>query len=256
MKRSSIPTVLLMILVSIFLALTPRAVHADTVDIVHDGYGAQDIATFWGAGYSGAQVYSGVYMLNKTSDTGIGDTWSNGLLPAFCIEIHEPVPKTTKTYDVIAVDNNYNNYTNQVMGSERANYLRELWSRYYDPAWAAGGSYTDRENDSAAAFAAAVWEILYEDLPKSAADYDVTTDGTAGIGGFYATDIDTATANAWLHSLDGTGGKADLLVLTNEGGQNFLVAVPEPTTFILLGLGGTFGLFGRKARERKNAALA
>lgn len=245
-----------MILVSIFLALTPRAVQADTVDIVHDGFGAQDTATFWGAGYGGADVVAGVYMLNKTADTGIGDTWSDGLLPGFCIELHEAAPTATRTYDVIAVDNNYNSYLGDVMGSERANYLRELWNRYYDPAWTSGGTYLDRENDSAAAFAAAVWEIVYENLPTSAADYDVTTDGTAGIGGFYAQGIDTATANAWLQSLDGTGGKADLLVLTNAGGQNYLVAVPEPTTIMLLGLGGSMGLFRRKSRRRHEVALA
>ena len=242
-----------MIVLAIFLSLTPAAVNADTVDIIHDGFGADEVATFWGAGYAGANVHAGVYMLNKTADTGIGDTWSNGLLPGFCIELHEPAPSVTNTYDVIAPDNHHNSYLGETLGSEKANYLRELWDSYYDPAWASS-SPTAQDNLAAAAFAAAVWEIVYEDLPGSATGYDVTVDGTTGLGGFAIDDIDTATANKWLHELTGAGGKADLLVVSNDGNQNFLVAVPEPTTFMLLGLGGSMGLFGRKSRQRKRVA--
>lgn len=231
------------------------AAQADTVDLIHDGYGAQDVATFWGGGYAGADVHAGVYMLNKTADTGIGDTWSNGLLPGFCIELHESAPSVTSRYDVIAPDNNYNGYLGETLGSQKSNYLRELWANYYDPSWANGGSYSIQENNSAAAFAVAVWEIVYEDLPCTAAGYDVTIDGTVGLGGFRAEGVDTATANKWLQSLTGAGAKADLLVVSSAGNQNFLVAVPEPATFLLLGLGGSLGVFGRKPRRRKDLAL-
>ncbi|MCH8193093.1 MAG: PEP-CTERM sorting domain-containing protein, partial [Planctomycetes bacterium] len=49
--------------------------------------------------------------------------------------------------------------------------------------------------------------------------------------------------------LDGTGPKASLAVFTQDGNQNYVVAVPEPTTIALLGLGGIMSL----ARKRRRA---
>jgi len=231
------------------LALSPLAMttgSADTVDIVHDGYGAYDVTTFWAAGYEGADAMAGVYMLEKTGSTGIGDIWSNGPIPGFCIELPEPPPASTYTYSVGMPDTTYNNYLDEVVGSQKANYLRELWAEHYDPAWASGGSYTSQQNSMAEVFAAAVWEIIYEDLPTSPLGWDVTIDGTAGIGGFEAVNLDSATANKWLNELTGAGSKADLLVVSYGGKQDYLVAVPEPATIILLGLGGSLGLFRRR----------
>jgi len=57
------------------------------------------------------------------------------------------------------------------------------------------------------------------------------------------------TANKWLHALTGGGAKADLRVFVNDGHQEYLVAVPEPATVILLGLGGLAGVFGRRRRR-------
>ncbi len=252
MKRSKVQT---MLLIAARLALSffaTSVARADTVDIVHDGYGAYDVVTFGGAGYSGADAWAGVYLLDKTADTGIGDTWANGSIPGFCIELHEPAPQATSTYGVAAPDNVYNSFTGQYLGSVKANYLRELWATHYDPAWASGNSYTAQQNSDAAAFAAAVWEIVYEDLPGSAAGWDVTTDGTAGAGGFYASGLDAVTANKWLHGLTGGGAKADLRVFVNQGGQDYLVAVPEPATLILLGL-GALGVARRRYRPALSA---
>jgi len=231
------------------LALSPLTMTtgwADTVDIVHDGYGAHDVTTFWGAGYEGADAMAGVYLLDKTGSTGIGNTWSNGLIPGFCIELPEPPPETTYTYSVGMPDDTYNNYLGEVLGTPKANYLRELWAEHYDSGWASGGSYNNQQNSMAEAFAAAVWEIVYEDLPVSPLGWDVTVDGTAGIGGFEAVNLDSATANKWLHELTGAGSKADLLVVSYAGQQDYLVAVPEPATLILLGLGGSLGLCRRR----------
>ncbi len=228
----------------LFLATTT---HADTVDLVHDGYGAYSATTFWAAGHNGNDVMAGVYMLNKTSDTGLGNTWHNGLIPGFCMELQEPAPSTTLTYGIAMPEDVYNSYTGETLGTTKGNYLRELWARYYDPAWT-GGSYTEQQNHAAEAFAAAVWEIVYEKLPGSTLDWDVTLDGTTGLGGFAAENLDYATANKWLHSLTGGGAKADLRVFVCDGGQEYLVAVPEPATVILLGLGGLCSAFGRKRR--------
>jgi PEP-CTERM motif-containing protein len=235
------------LLLAVSLLPVPAA-FGNTVDIVHDGYGAYGAATVWGAGHEGNVAMAGVYMLNKTGSTGIGDTWSNGLIPGFCIELHEPVPQVTHTYNVGMPDDTYNSHIDDVVGSAKANYLRELWDTYYDPAWASGGSYTNQQNSTAEVFAVAIWEIINEDLPTSPLGWDVTVDGTPGSGGFYAENLDSATANKWLHELTGTGGKADLLVFSYGGSQDFLVAVPEPATIVLLGLGGSLGLFGRRRR--------
>jgi len=227
------------------------AARADTVNIVHDGYGAYGTTTFWAADSYGDDVMGGVYQLNKTGDTGIGDTWHNGLIPGFCMELHEPPPHSTYTYSVTMPDNVYNSFTGEVLGVTKANYLRELWARYYDPSWAAGGPYTSQQNGAAQAFAAAVWEIIYEKLPTAPADWDVTLDGTPGIGGFWAQNLDAATANKWLHDLTGSGPKADLRAFVFQGQQDYLVAVPEPATIILLGLGGLCSIASRRRRARE-----
>ena len=133
-----------------------------------------------------------------------------------------------------------------MVGTPKANYLRELWAEHYDPAWASGGSYTSQQNSMAETFAAAVWEIIYEDLPTSPLGWNVSVDGTAGDGGFAAVNLDSATANKWLNELTGASAKADLLVVSYAGRQDYLVAVPEPATIILLGLGGSLGLLRRR----------
>lgn len=217
---------------------------ANTVDIVHSGFGAYEAATTWGGGTCGDEVAAGVYTLNKTGDSGSGSTWHNGSIPGFCVELNEAAPTQTTRYYVNMPDNMTVSYTGQTLGTTKANYLRELWGRYYDPAWYQGGA-TAQQNRSAAAFAAAVWEIVYENVPSGGSKWDVTKNGTGGIGGFVALNIDTATANKWLQSLTGSGPKADLRVFTNHGAQNFLVAVPEPATIVLLGLGG-LGLMRRR----------
>jgi hypothetical protein len=96
----------------------------------------------------------------------------------------------------------------------------------------------------AGAFAAAVWEIVYEDVPTSPAHWDVTTDGTYGNKGFKASGLNSQLANNWLHSLNGTGPMADLRALSYCGGQDFIVSfgniVPEPATVALAAMGLVF----------------
>jgi len=218
---------------------------ANTVEVVHDGFGAYDAATVWGGGTYGDDVAAGVYTLNKTGGSGSGSTWRNGPVSGFCVELNEAAPTQTTRYLVETPDDMVVSYTGQTLGTTKANYLRELWARYYDPAWTRGGSSTEA-NRNAAAFAAAVWEIVYEDVPSSTSRWDVTADGTSGIGGFIALNVDADAANRWLQSLNGSGAKTDLRVFTNCGSQNYLVAVPEPATIVLLGLGGLCSILRRR----------
>jgi hypothetical protein len=229
-------------------SMAAKAVPFGTVDVLRSGHGANIPADVYGGGLTGQTVHTGVYMLNKTADTGAGSYWDNGPIAGFCIELEEPSSSVTSTYDVVSVSDAYNQTLNESMGIVKSGFLSELWGRYYDPSWSGDGPFTPGENTSAGAFAAAVWEIVYEDLPTTTFDWDVTSDGTPGIPGFAIDSVDSSVANAWLASLNGNGPMAELAVFTNEGNQNYLVAVPEPTTMLLLGVGGVLGAMRRKKR--------
>jgi len=246
MKTRRITTVFLTAMILALPSLATRARGADTVDVTIDGFGASSWTTFWAAGYAGEEIASGVYQLGKSAGSGAGNTWPNGTIPALCMEIEEPAPMFgTYTYQVVMPDDAYSGTLGGVLGTTKGNYLRELWGRYYDDGWGTG-PFTATENARAEAFAAAIWEIIYEDLPATPLGWDVQTDGTLGARGFRAQDLDASLANAWLHSLTGTGPKADLRAFVNQGQQDYLVAVPEPATVLLLGAGGLLSLFGRR----------
>jgi hypothetical protein len=241
-------TITVMFCAAFSLALTgaAKASILGTVDIEHSGYGASGVMQVWGGGLVGEYVYGGVYMLDKTAGTSQGNIWPNGLIGGFCIELHQWAPDTTLKYDVVNLEEVNNSFMGGLLGTAKADYLAELWGRFYDPAWADGGSYSIEENSKAEAFAAAVWEIVYEDLPASPLDWDVTTDGSAGSHGFYADYVNATLANSWLNALTGCGPKADLQAFVNEGKQDYLVQVPEPATLAMFGIGGLLSLLRRK----------
>ncbi len=228
-----------------------------TVTMSSSGFGAEDTMTIWGGGHDGLNVYAGVYMFNKTAGTDQGQSLANGYIGGFCMDLSEYIASGSNTYDVIMPQDGPRptTFLGGTMGTQKAAYLSELWSKYYDPAWAVVGSYTSQQNSNAEAFAAAVWEIIYEDLPTSPAGWDVTTDGTLGNGGFKAENLDYLTANNWLHSLNGTGITADLRSLSYIGSQDMLVVmpgtIPEPATVALLSFG--FLLIMRKKISASNA---
>jgi hypothetical protein len=237
--------------ISLALPCTARATTVDTVDIVNTGYGANDIVNVWGGDLAGEGVYTGVYMLDKTDGAGEGSIWPNGPIGGFCIELHEPAQDESLTYDVVMPEEVYNSYLGQAIGAEKADYLRELWGRHFDPDWVGDGPFSSQQDSDAAAFATAVWEIIYEDLPQSPLEWDVTIDSTPCSGGFYAKNVDATTANSWLHSLTGCGPKADLRAFVYDGAQDYLVQVPEPATIALFGIGGVLSLL----RKRKIAQI-
>lgn len=252
MKMVKIATTICAVLVVGLPCLAAQETSLGTVDIVHSSYGAydEDGIAVWGAGHDGTIMYGGLYVLDKTAGTGQGNIWPDGLIGGFCVELHEPAPDNTYTYDVVMPEDAYNSYLGDTLGIERADYLRELWGRFFDPDWAGGGPYCTEQNSNAEAFAAAVWEIIYEDLPTSPLGWDVTADGTLCSAGFRCEGADTALANSWLHSLTGCGPKADLRVFAYDGKQDYIVEVPEPATIVLLGLSGLLNLLTRKRRGR------
>jgi len=235
---------------ALFLAMLSGTTNAHlmhTVEIVNTDLGASRPMTVWGGGLDGVAVYGGAYMFKKTDGSGEGKSWPNGELSGFCVELDEPAPEIISKYSVIPLEKGP---FSGPMGTTKAKYISELWGRYYDPSWAGGGSYTSKQNVQAGAFAAAIWEILYEELPATPLKWNVSVDGSAGAGGFYTNFGDSALANSWLHSLDGTGPRADLRILSHDGSQDYIVAVPEPATIVLLGFGCVLSWL-RKRRSTK-----
>ena len=219
-----------------------------TADLVSTHMGASQAIDIYGAGYSGQEIYAGVYMLTKSAGSGVSEIWDNGdNIAGFCIEAEEPYPNTVTHYDLVTTESATVTVLSEAVGTGKAALLSELWGRYYDSSWQ-DGSYATTENNAASAFAAAVWEIIYEDMPSSSADYDVSIDNTIGLGGFASTTVDEVLANSWLQSLDGTGSMESLLVFTADGSQNYLVAVPEPMTVLLLGMGGALSVARKRRR--------
>ena len=122
------------------------------------------------------------------------------------------------------------------IGTTKANYIRELWGRDFNPAWTTGA---DRQ--MAEAFGAAIWEIIYETDPT----WDVTS-GT----GFHATGIEqAATANLWLSQLDGDPAyfANNLVATSSPDGQDYVVQIPEPMTVMYSRLGALSIVRRRKA---------
>jgi hypothetical protein len=245
-KMDKIVTILCVV-ISLAFSSSANATPLGTVDIEHDGFGAKGTLQVWGGGHTGTSVYGGVYMLDKSYGTGEGDFWPDDeLIGGFCVELNEYVPQTATKYDVVMPEKAYNDYLDSLIGITKANYLRELWGRFHDPKWADHGPYTSNQNREAEAFAAAVWEIIYEDLPTSSLGWDVTTDGSSGSSGFRAVSVDSNLANSWLHALTGDGPQADLRIFATKGSQDYLVEVPEPVTIALFGIGGVISLLRRR----------
>lgn len=204
--------------VFVVLAVAAQA-SMGTVNISNLGY-FNEKATVTGGGLSGKEVWSGVYTWNVAGWTGQGQYvpgWG------FCIELAQL--GTVGWLDLIALDQAplpalYGTPT----GMTKADAIRELWGRFFDPAWAAGS-----DTGKAEAFGAAIWEIVYET--------EATWDVSSGAG-FLATDLDATQANAWLDALDGNGPKAsNLVALSRIDGQDYVVQIPEPATLLILGLG-------------------
>jgi hypothetical protein len=232
------------------LPCAAKAAPLGTVDIAYTGQGAYDTVSVWAGGYEGITGNAGVYMLDKSGGTGEGTIWPNGPIGSFCIEWAELASSSTLTYKVIMPEDGPlpTSFLGSTMGVTKAKYIEELWGRYFNPAWVGSCAFGSYYNNQAAAFAAALWEIVHEDLPISPLGWDVTVDGTAGSRGFRAEYLDAYTANTWLHSLNGTGPMANLRVFSYNGQQDFIAEVPEPATMALLGLGGMLSLLRRKRR--------
>ncbi len=216
------------VLVGIVLTSTASATLVGTVNVQNHNNGLSDVGTIWGGGRSGLTCYTGLYSWTNAGGTGLGTKVPNW---GFCIELTQA--PSNGWQNVIPL----NEASTPAIGTTKANYIRELWGRDFDPAWITGAN-----RQLAEAFGVALWEIIYETGPM----WDVTSGP-----GFHATGIEqAATANLWLSQLNGdTAYFTNNLVATSSPcGQDYLVQVPEPMTAItMLGLGALSVVRRRKA---------
>jgi hypothetical protein len=208
---------------------------ATTMNLRHNGYGAKDSMELTLNGNT-VSSYAGVYMLDKSNASGPeAGLWPDGTrtIASFCMDLKQHSSSQSTTYTVLPVESGPVPFG--PMGTAKADYLRELWGRYFDPSWVGNGPFTYQQNQAAEAFEICVWEIIYEDLPSFPTLWDVTT----GKLDVKSSTVDYSLANTWLHNLDGTGPKANLRCLSSESKQDFLaaVSVPEPVTIVLTLLG-------------------
>ena len=211
-----------MILVSVALISTASATLLGTVNIQNHNNNLSDTGGLGGSVMSYGNYYTGVYSWTNAGGTGWGT-----LVPdwGFCIELTQGSVNTW--HDVIPLDEAPLPITDITpMGVTKANAIRELWGRNFDPTWTTGAN-----RQMAEAFGAAIWEIIYE---TDTGPWNVTIGA-----GFHAAIEQAATANLWLSQLTGdTAYFANNLVATSsDNGQDFVVQVPEPATIGLLGLG-------------------
>jgi hypothetical protein len=237
------------VLIGIILTSTASATIYGTVNIQDFNNNSSDIGTIGGTGLfnltglTQVTCYTGIYSWKNEGYTGLGKYVPDS---GFCVELVIGAP--SGWYDVISLDD----ASNGPMGTTKANYIRELWGRDYNPDWIINPTTTNKQ--MAEAFGTAIWEILYETDPRP---WDVTS-GT----GFWATGIEqAATANLWLSQLNGDTSyfANNLVAIHYEGtttGQDYTVlipmppGVPEPATIGLLGLGAVV-LFGNRKKPKR-----
>jgi hypothetical protein len=207
-----------------------------TVNLQNHNNQFSDTGTIYGGGLSGVNGYTGVYSWTNAGSTGIGEYVPNW---GFCIDLSQH-PKTG-WYTMADLESSPQ--PGAGMGTAKANAIRELWGRHFDPTWTTGAN-----KQYAEAFGVSLWEIIYE----TGSNWNVSSGS-----GFRATDIQqAATANAWLSSLNGDSAyfAQNLAVTSSLNGQDFLTQIPEPTTVILLAVGGLLGGWLGKGKKKSRPA--
>lgn len=209
--------------------------------------GAMGVAAFAGSAmagndtlcaiFNGVQPGAGVHYTIDSGDnwhdttagafnwTRTGGTYNTGdTFRTFCIELQENISNNNNyCYEIVGLEDGPDSRSG--MGERRANLLRELFGRFYTPAF--GEPLSERK---ATAMQIAIWEIVHE---RGSNPLDLS-DGRArfqtGNGEAYK------LAEDYLKALTGHGPRNYTLVaMTGAGIQDQII--PAPGTLMLAGMG-------------------
>ena len=171
-----------------------------------------------GANWNGYGA-AGLFNWTRTSGTYAG---AQGNFLSFCTELGEHVSGGNNyCYDVVSLEVAP---SSGGMGAAKADLVRELFGRFYTPAF---GSILSA--NAAEAMQLSIWEIVFENggsLGLGSGNAQFTNDNAAAV----------ALAGTYLSALDGTGPRNfDIVVMSANGVQDQII--PTPGTLALLGLG-------------------
>ena len=171
------------------------------------------------SGSDWANTTAGLFNWTRTSGDYAG---AQGDFLSFCTELGENVGNGNNyCYDVVSLEIAP---SNGAMGAAKADQVRELFGRFYTPAF---GSVLS--TDAATAMQIAIWEIVFE----NGGSLDINGGNTRfGSGNGSA----LVLADTYLKSIDGTGPRnLDIVVMSADGVQDQII--PTPGTLALLGMG-------------------
>ncbi len=199
---------------------------ATVVDITYNGMGYFETISITSPGYSGG-VNAGQMLLTaaNSSDT---NAFANGSYISYCGDYYQNSNTGPNPYSVVGVDLIPNNAP---MGAAKAAAIGELYAF-------AGGAQYGVDSAYACAFQLAIWEVIadYNTIDPSSGAFSAS--GYSAQAGIYLA--------ALLGSLDGSGS-ANIVGLTNDTYQDFIVEVPGPGSLALIGVAGLVGARRRRA---------
>ena len=239
--------------------LCGSAVQAGSVQLKFDQVSPSAITKMYKSGsiFNNKAVYVGRYNSTIKDPVGadaeaifddLGALYSDELsLKTWCMDVYKSANTNWNEYNLVAPQTAPGDAP---MGSAQADDLNRLFTGFIGTV---DGDSTNR--NLAAAFQAAVWEIVNE----TDAGYDVTGGGFSLSG--YSTSNWASTANGWLNNLGDYDVDGGLKVFSNAANQDFVYYIPptnppgimpEPLTMLAVG-SAVAGLGGYIRRRRRDA---
>lgn len=173
---------------------------------------------------------------NVTAQSGNDFTFPTQL-ELFCIELQQTVsPGSSNTYDVLSPDQGSKDVNTGLsaniplagIGVTRANNLEVLYAHVFGTNY--NPSVVLNTDALKSSFQLAVWELSHDD------NFDLKS---ISPNGFYLSTTgsvvdDAQTLVSWVQANAATAPKMQLAALHSETIQDFLVPIPEPSTYALL----------------------